>query len=204
MNAFVDASDLETVLHQAKALIFDCDGTLVKTPCLYATGWKAAFRKAGLDMEPAWYRQREGLSEHILMDEFEAEHGVILDRPQTVKALRNSLLENIGTLREIEEVTAIARAYKGSVPMAVASGGSRQIVRASLEATGLLTLFDTVVTIDDVSHPKPAPDLFQEAAHRLGVTGEACLVFEDSPQGHQAAAAAGMKSIDVMQIRRLR
>ena len=84
--------------------------------------------------------------------------------------------------------------------MAVASGGPGAVVRPSLAAVGLLAVFDTVVTIEDVGRPKPAPDLFVEAAARLGVRTQDCLVLEDSPQGLQAARAAGMTAVDVREM----
>ncbi|WP_299482429.1 HAD family phosphatase [uncultured Roseibium sp.] len=188
---------LETLLSAAHALIFDCDGTLLKTPDLYTVGWQYAFKKTGLDMDAGWYHERAGMSEHVLMDAFEAEKNMVLDRDRTVRDLRQYILENIHSVQEISKVASIARAKHRHMPMAVASGGSRQIVLASLEASGLLPLFDAIVTIDDVEHAKPAPDLFLEAASRLKTLPEACLVFEDSAQGLQAAANAGMTAIDV-------
>jgi HAD superfamily hydrolase (TIGR01509 family) len=65
--------------------------------------------------------------------------------------------------------------------MAVASGGPAAIVVPYLRATGLLS-FDVIVTFDDVGRPKAEPDLFIEAARRLSVPPERCLVFEDSSQ----------------------
>ena len=88
----------------------------------------------------------------------------------------------------------------GRRPLAVASGGSRAIVTATLRATGLLPLFDTVVTLDDMGHAKPEPDLLLEAARRLGVPAKRCLMLEDSREGLKAANRAGMRSVDVADI----
>ena len=187
----------EALLAKAKALIFDCDGTLVETPTLYASAWQDAFDAAGHKMDPAWYHARAGMSEDVLLDDYEAENDVKVDRNLAVRAMRSAVLKRIHEVSEIERISAIARRYRGILPMAVASGGPRQVVLASLKQTGLLPLFDTVVTIDDVSRPKPAPDLFLEAAKRLKVAPQSCLVFEDSPQGLEAAANAGMAAVDV-------
>jgi len=189
--------DLETRAGAARALIFDCDGTLLQTPELYAEGWQMAFRAVGQDMHPDWYHHRAGMSEHVLLDEFEAEFAVKLDRAAVVREMRQAVLRNLGQVREITEIASIARANAGQKPMAVASGGPRAIVVPSLEAAGLLSLFDCVVTIEDVAHAKPAPDLFLQAASRLKVTAQSCLVFEDSAQGVEAARRAGMEVIDV-------
>lgn len=190
-------NELETLLQGAQALIFDCDGTLVQTPALYAGAWQDAFKAAGHHMEPDWYHARAGMSEHVLLDDFESEHGVTVDRGLTVREMRSAVLERIGEVSEIEIISSIARRFHGKMPMAVASGGPREVVLASLKETGLLPLFDTVVTIDDVAHAKPAPDLFLEAASRLGVAAGQCLVFEDSQQGLEAAHNARMPVVDV-------
>ncbi|POF30972.1 HAD family hydrolase [Roseibium marinum] len=191
---------LEDLLETAQALIFDCDGTLLATPDLYAGAWQAAFAFAGQDMAAGWYHKRAGMSEHVLLDEFEKERSVVLDRESVVQAMRSDVLQRIGAVREISAVVGIARRFEGLKPMAVASGGPREIVRASLESAGLMPLFQTVVTMDDVAHAKPAPDLFLEAARRLGAAPADCLVFEDSRQGIQAAHNAGMRVVDVNEL----
>ena len=84
--------------------------------------------------------------------------------------------------------------------MAVASGGPAAIVIPTLEVTALRSLFDTVVTIEDVKRPKPDPDLFLEAAKRLNVAPAQCLVLEDSREGLEAAKRAGMRVIDVLKV----
>ncbi len=189
--------DLEARINAAEALIFDCDGTLLKTPDLYALGWQSAFGAAGLKIDADWYHARAGMSEHVLMDEFEAERGVTLDRGQTVRDLRKAVLRQMHTVAEIPAIASIARKYHDRKPVAVASGGPKAIVIPALEAAGLLPLFKSVVTMDDVANAKPSPDLFLLAAENLAIPAKACLVFEDSPQGLLAAERAGMSAIDV-------
>lgn len=180
-----------------EALIFDCDGTLVDTLPIYASAWAHGFQPSGQAMERDWYLERAGYSEHALMDQFDADHGVTVDRELVIDLMRRKFLMDIAAVQEITAIAGIARTHQGSLSMAVASGGSRQIVSACLEATGLTKLFATVVTIEDVTRPKPAPDLFLEAARRLGIEPTKCCVFEDSPQGLEAARNAGMLAIDV-------
>jgi len=81
--------------------------------------------------------------------------------------------------------------------MAIASGGTRDIVQRSLELAGIEPLFKVVVTADDVVHGKPAPDMFLLAARLLGVEPTQCLVFEDAEPGIKGALAAGMKVVRV-------
>ena len=183
-----------------EALIFDCDGTLVDTLPIYASAWAHGFQPSGQSMQRDWYLERAGYSEHALMDEFDADHGVTVDRGQVIALMRQRFLMDLAAVQEITAVAGIARTYQGNLPIAVASGGSRQIVSACLEATGLTKLFATVVTIEDVTRPKPSPDLFLEAARRLGIEPTKCCVFEDSPQGLEAARNAGMLAIDVRSV----
>ena len=97
----------------------------------------------------------------------------------------------------IEPVVAFARRMAPTHPLAVATGGTRDIAERSLELAGLRPLFKAVVTVDDVRHGKPAPDMFLLAAERIGVDPKDCLVFEDAEPGIQGALAAGMKVVRV-------
>jgi HAD superfamily hydrolase (TIGR01509 family) len=186
------------MLDNIHGLIFDCDGTLVDSAPLYAKAWGAAgFAEAGGVMGGDWYHARNGLSEHVLMQSFEDASGLTLDRSATIATMREAFLAKLTVLREIAAVADIARAAKGVMPLAVASGGPRAIVEPSLMHTGLADLFCTIVTLDDVGVPKPQPNLFLEAARRLGLEPALCLVLEDSIIGFKAAEAAGMRWIDV-------
>ena len=185
----------DTTFEQVSALIFDCDGTLIDSAPLYARAWGASFDEVGHPIAECWYRARSGLSEDILIQCFETDFKTSCDKDALVRSMRDKYLAELTSLQEITVIANVARAAKGKIPAAVASGGPRAIVEPSLLQLGLQTLFDTVVTIEDVGRPKPYPDLFLEAAQRLGAPPEKCLVFEDSRIGTQAAQAAGMKSI---------
>jgi HAD superfamily hydrolase (TIGR01509 family) len=100
----------------------------------------------------------------------------------------------------VKAVAEFARLCSGRVPIAVASGGPRPVVESTLERVGLAGIFNAVVTQDDVVRGKPAPDIFIEAARRLGVRPERCLAFEDALPGRDAAEAAGMRCILVGRI----
>lgn len=185
------------MLDDTKGLIFDCDGTLVDSAPLYARAWGAGFAVSGAVMADDWYHDRKGLSERVLMESFEEASGLVLDRSATVATMREAFLAKLTVLREIRAIGDIARAAKGIMPLAVASGGPRAIVEPSLQHTGLAELFAAIVTLDDVGAPKPQPDLFLEAARRLKLEAAACLVLEDSLIGFKAAEAAGMRWVDV-------
>ena len=184
------------------ALIFDCDGTLVDTAPAHYFAISQALATQGHTMEESWYRARGGLTPDALLDAQEAETARSgsprpLHREAIYSTYNQHFRSGLHLLREIEAVAALAREWHGRVPMAVASNGRLQNVQASLRATGLLALFDTLVCADEVAHGKPAPDVFLEAARRLHVPAAACVVLEDSDEGMAAAHAAGMRAVDV-------
>jgi HAD superfamily hydrolase (TIGR01509 family) len=100
----------------------------------------------------------------------------------------------------IHVVVEIVQENFGKVPLAVASGGSRRVIEMVLQHLGLREFFQAVVTNEDVVHQKPAPDIFLEAARRLGVEPQFCRAYEDTDLGLQAIRAAGMEAVDVREL----
>src|SRR2546422_11378 len=97
----------------------------------------------------------------------------------------------------VEVVVSVAHEHYGKIPLAVASGGTRQVIEKVLQHLGIRHLFAAVVTSEDVVHQKPAPDIFLEAARRIGVAPESCRAYEDTDLGMQAIRAAKMEAVDV-------
>lgn len=178
-------------------LIFDCDGTLVNTAPVHFFAVNEALKTVGLQMAPDWYFARVGLTPTALFNEFEVEVGVKVDAAEISRRYAPFFTDNLDKVEEIAVVAAVARANHGKVPMAVASNGQLKNVEATLRITGLLGLFDTIVAAEQVAHGKPEPDVFLEAARRIGVVPEDCIVFEDSDEGLEAARKAGMRSRDI-------
>ena len=96
---------------------------------------------------------------------------------------------------EIPGAVEAVRRIASSRPAALASSSHRRVIDAALEATGLLAVFQAVVSSDEVNHGKPAPDVFLAAANQLGVEPAGILVVEDSLNGLRAAKAAGMTTV---------
>ncbi|HSO28624.1 MAG TPA: HAD family phosphatase [Candidatus Sulfomarinibacteraceae bacterium] len=92
----------------------------------------------------------------------------------------------------IDGAVEAVRRIAASWPVAVASSADRRVIDAALEASGLLGEIPVIVSSDEVIHGKPEPDVYLEAARRLGVQPAACLVVEDSINGIRAGVAAGM------------
>ena len=115
-----------------------------------------------------------------------------------VISLKEALyFELLPQLKAVPEVLEHIEAQQGRIPFAVVSGGTRESVTASLGSLKLLDRFETLVCAGDYSKSKPDPEAFLLAAARLSVAPSACLVFEDTDLGIQAATAAGMASVKV-------
>jgi len=180
-----------------KAIIFDCDGTLADTMPNHAKAWVASCRSFGLDMTEEPFIEMGGLPNRAIIERLNDEFGAKLDVARTQEDKERRYLEMLHTVIEIKAVADVARAHRGQVPIAVASSGMRHVVEKTLAAVGLISLFDVIVTADDVVHGKPAPDLFLLAAERLGVAPVDCIVYEDGDPGLEAARRANMRAVDV-------
>jgi len=182
------------------AYIFDLDGTLVDTMPLHYHAWDHAMRRAGMPgklSEDLFYSL--GGVPTLRVAELLAEHYGLRVDPWKVFHEKEALFSARTHEAElIEPVVAFARRMAATHPVAVASGGPREIVRHTLELKGLAALFPVVVTADDVVHGKPAPDMFLLAAKKMGVDPTQCLVFEDAEPGMRAADAAGMPWVHVV------
>jgi beta-phosphoglucomutase-like phosphatase (HAD superfamily) len=180
------------------AFIFDCDGTLADSMPLHQRAWVMALRKYGATFDFGWelFMSRAGKSIELTVSELNAEFGLELD-PALVSAAQRAEYDVLALgVKAIDQVVAYARERaRAGCPVSVASGGDAPTVARTLRAIGVADLFPVVVTVDDVVHGKPAPDLFLLAAKRMGVAPENCLVFEDSLLGITAAERAGMGAV---------
>ena len=178
-------------------LIFDCDGTIADTMPLHYRAWVTALGRHGVDFPEALFYELAGVPTDGIVRILNERHGHHMPVRETAE-LKDRLCDQfIPEVLPIEPVVELARAFHGRLPMAVASGGARSIVLRTLATVGVTELFDAVVTADDVTHGKPAPDIFLEAARRLGVPADRCVGFEDGELGLQSVRAAGMVAIDV-------
>ena len=180
-----------------KALIFDCDGTLADTMPNHYKAWKAALNALDADMDEPYFYTMAGWPSTDIIRRLNSERGYTLDVDATHHDKERRYVEMLQGAMEIKAVADIARAHLGMTPMAVASGGIRPVVEKTLEAVGLRSLFDFIVTAEDVANGKPAPDLFLLAAEQMGVAPADCIVYEDGDPGVEAARRAGMRVVDV-------
>lgn len=175
------------------AYIFDCDGTLADTMPTHYKAWLSALGEHADKFPEAMFYELGGVPTARIVELLNERHKLTLPVDLIVTQKEHLFLELSHEIAAIEPVVALARSFGGRKPMAVASGGHRRIVMNTLRALGIADLFQAVVTAEDYRRGKPAPDPFLEAALRLGVPPESCLVFEDTRTGIAAAEAAGMQ-----------
>lgn len=181
------------------AVIFDCDGTLVDSMPAHFEAWceaLALYGAGGVFKEDVFLAMGGRPTRDIVVD-LNDEYDLHLDPAAVAFAKREAFLKRLDTVTLIDEVAAFAQSIRGKVPLAIASGGSRMVVEKTLRVVGVSDWFDEVVTADDVTEGKPAPDIFIKAAHLLGVSPAKCLVLEDAPAGILAAQRAGMQVIAI-------
>lgn len=187
--------------HPFRGYIFDCDGTIADTMPAHFRAWTRAMKELGGSFPEDLFYSWGGKPTTVIVAQLNEQFGLALDPEETARIKEEYFVELIPEVLPIEPVVALVKQFHGTAPMAVASGGHREVVIKTLDALGLTGYFETIVGMEDVVHGKPAPDPFLEAARRLGVDPAQCLVFEDSPTGIEAAKAAGMAYVLVPTVR---
>jgi beta-phosphoglucomutase family hydrolase len=180
-----------------RGLIFDCDGTLVDTMPLHYIAWKKALEGVKIQCPEERFYAFAGAPTKTIIEILAREQGIACDAQAVAVEKEHLYVESLQSLEPIHSVIAIAKREKGKRKMAVASGGWKRVVKASLAVVGIEGMFDAIVGADDVVHGKPAPDIFLLAAQQIGLTPAECVVYEDGDMGIVAAKAAGMRVIDV-------
>ena len=178
-------------------LIFDCDGTLVDTMPLHWLAWQDVARRHGLHFPEDRFYSLGGVPSRDIVKMLAIEQGKSVDHLAVAHEKEEAYLQVMRRASPIPRVMEIVRQYEGKLPMAVASGGTRKVIELILAHAGIRSYFQAVVTSEDVVLQKPAPDIFLEAARRLGVAPERCRAFEDTELGLRAIRAAGMEAVDV-------
>jgi len=184
-----------------KGLVFDCDGTLADTMPLHWRAWQEIAAKYKLHFPEDRFYSLGGVPSRDILKMLAEEQSVILDYIKAAHEKENVYLPLMSEVGPIQAVVEIAKENYGKIPMAVASGGSQQIIVQVLEHLKIRHLFDAVVTSEMVENQKPAPDIFLEAAKRIGIEPKFCRAYEDTELGLQAIHAAGMEAVDVRKLR---
>ena len=179
------------------AYLFDCDGTIVDSMPLHYIAWKTALDEWNCPFPEELFYAWGGKPVDEILSTLNRMHGLAMPVEAVGKRKEGFYFDLLPQLKAIPEVVEHIDVQYGRIPFAVVSGGRRESVVRSLTVTRLIDRFETIVGAEDYENSKPAPDAFLLAAERLGVEPSACLVFEDTDLGIQAATAAGMASVRV-------
>ncbi|MFF7070461.1 HAD family hydrolase [Streptomyces pseudovenezuelae] len=182
------------------SVIFDLDGTLVDSePNYYEAGRQTLAAHGVTDFTWADHERYVGISTQETVTRWKSLYGLrasvaelLADKNRRYLALARTATRVYPEMRAFVELLAAE-----GVPMAVASGSSAAAIDAILAGTGLDAYLRTTVSADEVDRGKPAPDVFLEAARRLGAEPAHCVVLEDAAPGAAAAHAAGMRCIAI-------
>jgi beta-phosphoglucomutase family hydrolase len=183
-----------------KGIIFDCDGTLADTMPLHWRAWQMVIQRHGLHFPEDRFYSLGGVPSRDILKMLAQEQGRSLDHIAVAHEKEEAYLPLMTQVEPIHAVVGIAHEHHGKIPMAVASGGTQKIICQVLELLKIRHLFAAVVTSEDVANQKPAPDIFLEAARRIGVPAKFCRAYEDTDLGMQAIRAAGMEAVDVREL----
>jgi HAD superfamily hydrolase (TIGR01509 family) len=182
------------------AIVFDNDGLLLDTEHAWTRAEVELFARRGAAFTEAHKRELIGTSRTESAVKLER----ILDLPGQGAALMDELHELVlselagGVPPRPGALELVASVRAAGLPVGLASNSSREFVERALEVSALANgHFDVVVSADDVSAPKPAPDIYLAACAALGAAPEDCAALEDSPPGVASARAAGMFVIAV-------
>ncbi|MEJ2598905.1 MAG: HAD family phosphatase [Anaerolineales bacterium] len=182
-----------------KAFIFDLDGVIVLSEPLGLRAWRKWLEPYGKTLSEAEYDNLIGRQARASAEWVIRRTGVPASVEQALRS-RPALLASVvdETLQPRPGIFGLLEALQARrLLLGVASNSFREYVERVLAVMGLSERFACVCTHEDVSHSKPAPDLYLAAARCLGVPPAQCLVVEDSPTGLQAAVAAGMRTVAV-------
>lgn len=183
-----------------KAVLFDCDGTLVDTELMCAKAFTDTLKSYGVDCAPdVMLTEFFGIPNIEIAKILSERSGVALPDDAITRQYTQKVFATMAEqMRVLAESVAYvkglaARGYK----LAVGSNGTKDVVLEELRVAGYLEIIppSLVFTAVDVANAKPAPDMYLKAAHACGVMPEACIVVEDSAAGARAGLAAGMRVV---------
>jgi HAD superfamily hydrolase (TIGR01509 family) len=194
---------------QVRGIIFDMDGVLTDSEWFIAEAARLMFRETHrVEVKHEDFAEFVGMGENLYLGGVAAKYGigdfeVERDKARTY-AIYGELVKGKGSAKGALKampgaVEFVKACTAGGLKIAVATSTDYIKMMANLEAVGLAEgFFHATVNGLEVERRKPFPDLFLEAAKRIGIPPESCWVVEDSPSGVQAAKAAGMRCLGLL------
>jgi len=181
-----------------EAVVFDLDGVIVDSEQVWDDVRQAYTREVGVTFPPEATRAMMGMSSPE-WSRYMAESVGVPGTPEQINAdIVERMLEQYGaTPPLIPGAVAAVRGIAARWPLAIASSSNAELIEVVLRAAGIDDLFETAVSSEQVARGKPAPDVYLEAARRLGADPTRCGAVEDSHAGIRSAKAAGMRVVAV-------
>ncbi len=182
------------------ALVFDMDGLMLDTEAINKVAWQTAAGDLGYLMPDAMYMgfvgRRTDDCERDLLAQFGGDFPRREFRPRW-REVRRLRVERTGIPIKPGLLDLLRFAEAEGLALAVATSSGRTTAESTLVATDLLHRFSVLVTGDQIANGKPAPDIYLEAARRLGIEPRQCVALEDSDPGIIAASRAGMIALHI-------
>ena len=184
------------------AFLFDLDGTLVDSVYQHVLAWRSALEKGGIELAVWRIHRRIGMSGGLFVNALSRETGRRLAKVDTAKLLRwhaEAYARMINQVRPLPGARELLRHLsKSNIPWAIATSGLIESAGLALKVLDVNPRKATIVTRDQVRHAKPDPDLFLEAAERLGVDISTSIVVGDSVWDLLAARRARALGIGLL------
>jgi HAD superfamily hydrolase (TIGR01509 family) len=181
-----------------EAVVFDLDGVLIDSEQLWDEARQTLAADHGIDWPEDASRAMMGMSSKEWPKYMADEVGIPLSpddvNEDVVKRMLRSYEDHLPLLPGARE--AVVR-LSNRWPLGLASSSNREIIDVVLAEMGVTDLFEATVSSEEVDRGKPNPDVYLEAARRLGVDASACVAIEDSHNGILSAKAAGMRAIAI-------
>jgi HAD superfamily hydrolase (TIGR01509 family) len=181
-----------------EAVVFDLDGVIVDSEHV----WDEVREELARERGGRWHERAQADMMGMSSVEWSRYMHDVIGLPESpeeidAEVVRRMLARYEDELPLIDGAVEAVERLAGSFRLGLASSSNRPLIDAVLEASGLAPLFEATVSSEEVARGKPAPDVFLEAARRLGVPPERCAAIEDSANGIRAAHAAGMRVIAI-------
>jgi HAD superfamily hydrolase (TIGR01509 family) len=181
-----------------RAVVFDMDGVLIQSEEVWDEVREAYVRERGGRYDDEIQRAMMGMSS-TEWSRYLHETAGVPDEPDAInrEVVRRMLDSYRQHLPLIEGAVDAVHRLAADYPLGLASSSNREIIDTVLDVAGLTGCFEATVSSEEVARGKPAPDVYLEAARRLGVDAVDCAAIEDSHGGIRSAKAAGMRVIAI-------